>query len=167
VHTLTNRQLLLLAIVVIVLGLLLFFFRAWPVAQTQPSTNPTLPNGVRIPPPQPAPSAADTVSAQSVDTFQLVVSYVNSGFEPATSTVQVGDTVRFTNNSTGQLWVASAPPGSGEQYPGTSPCGGASALDSCGAFQPGQFWEFTFTQTGTWEFVNNFDKSETAVITVQ
>jgi plastocyanin len=166
VHSLSNKQLVLFVIVIIGIGLLLVLFRVWPSATTHTSVNPTSPSGIRVPPPQPAPSTSDTIAAQSADTFQLVISYVNSGFEPATSTVQVGDTVRFTNNSTGQLWVASAPPASGEQYPGNSLCG-TSALDSCGALPPGQFWEFTFTQPGTWEVVNNFDKSETASITVQ
>jgi plastocyanin len=167
VHSLSNKQLVLFVVVIIAVGLLLVLFHAWPSASTQTAINPTSPSGIRVPPPQPAPTTSDTVAAQNGDTFQLVISYVNSGFEPATSTVQTGDTVRFTNNSTGQLWVASAPPGSGEQYPGTSSCGGMSALDSCGAFQPGQFWEFTFTQAGTWVVVNNFDKSQTASITVQ
>lgn len=166
-HKLSNKQLGLFAVVIIVIGLILVFLGAWPGAKPQSSTNPTSPSGVRVPPPQPAPTASDTTAARSSDTFQLVVSYVNSGFEPKSTTIQAGDTVRFTNNSTGELWVAAAAPDSGERYPGTSACGTTSELDSCAALQPGQFWEFTFSQTGTWEFLNNFDTSDTASITVQ
>jgi plastocyanin len=165
VHGLSNKQLVLCAIGIIVIGLLVFF-GAWPSAQPQSSSNPTSQNGVRVPPSRPSPTAADTVTAQQADTFQLLVSYVNSGFEPKSAMVQAGDTVRFANNSTGKLWVAAVAPGSGKRYPGTSACG-TSELDSCGALEPGQFWEFTFTQQGTWEFVNNFDKSKPASITVQ
>ena len=167
VHNLSNKQLGLFALVIIVIGLILVFLGAWPTVQLHTSTNPPAPVGIRVPPPQPPLTASDTIAAQSSDTFQLLVSYVNSGFEPQSARVQVGDTVRFTNNSTGELWVASVASGSGERYPGTSACGGTSELDSCGALQPGQFWEFTFTQKGTWELLNNLDKSKTASITVQ
>jgi|GEM_PF-373344 plastocyanin len=167
VHNLSNRQLILCAIGIVVVGILLVFFGALPVTERQTSNNPISPLGIRVPPPRPAPTSSDTIAAQNGDTFQLVVSYVNSGFEPKSATIQKGDTVRFTDNSTGQLWVSAAPPASGERYPGTSTCGGTSALDSCGALQPGRYWEFTFTQTGAWQFVNSFDKSKSGTITVQ
>jgi plastocyanin len=166
VHDLSNKQLILFAIAVVVLGLLLVFFGGWPATRPQISNNPTSSSGVRVPPPQPAPTASDTTAAQSLNTFQLLVSYVNSGFEPQKAAIQAGETVRFTNNSTGPMWIVSVATAQSSLYPGTSPCG-ASTFDSCGPLQPGQFWQFTFAQKGTWEFANGFDKSKTGSITVQ
>ena len=109
-------------------------------------------------------TASDTVAALQGDSFQLLVSYTDQGFEPRTATVKAGDTVRFTNNSTGQLWVAA---GGDQLYPAVQNGCGSSALDSCQAFGPGYDWEFTFTQPGTWEIQNNLNKSDVATIVVQ
>jgi plastocyanin len=128
----------------------------------QSSGAPTSQTAARTPPL----TASEMVSAQSPKGFQLLFSYVNSGFEPRSATLHAGDTVRFTNNSTEALWVASVGAGGSKLYPGTSNCDG-SPFDSCGALQPGQYWEFTFTQKGTWVFINNLDKSKTGSITVQ
>jgi plastocyanin len=166
VHSLSNKQLGFFALVIIVIGLILVFLGAWPTEQPQTSTNPTSTSGVRVPPPQPVPTASDTTAAQSPDTFQLLVSYVNSGFEPKSATIQAGETVRFTNNSTSPLWLVSVATAQDPLYPGISSCG-ASTFDSCGPLQPGQNWQFTFAQKGTWEVGNGFDKSKSASITVQ
>jgi plastocyanin len=165
------KQLGLLALVLVVIALVLTLFGAWP-SQTSQVENATLssgsqlgPNGVRIPPPQPPPTPADTVAAQQGENFQLLVSYVDTGFEPQTATIKAGETVRFTNNSTEELWVASDDSGA-PLYPHVQNGCGASALDSCQPLDPGQYWQFTFTQKGTWSLVNNLEKSSGGTITV-
>lgn len=96
--------------------------------------------------------------------FQMVVSYTDSGFEPAQISITKGDTIRFTNNSSGKLWVAAS---GNTLYPSAGKECGSSALDSCAPFDPMDFWEFTFDAAGEWELVNNLDKTKNAVVRVE
>ncbi len=114
--------------------------------------------------PPPPPTTAE--SSQAAQTFQSLVSYTDRGFEPTSATVQAGDTVRFTNNSSRQLWVAASGTDGSLVYPGNSSCGG-SAFDSCVILQPGEFWNFTFTQGGTWGYQNNLNKTDEGNIIVE
>ena len=91
--------------------------------------------------------------------FQHLVSYGDDGFSPAALTVAAGDTVRFTNNSTKDVWIASV------NYPGQSSCGGSS-FDTCLVLKSGEFWEFTFDEVGSWTYKNNADTQYKASITV-
>ena len=100
--------------------------------------------------------------------FQALVSYTDRGFEPAKLTVKKGDTVRFTNNSGEDLWVASVGTASGTVYPaGTGDQCGQSAFDSCRVIGRGEFWEFAFAEAGTWSYRNNTDTKMTAVVRVK
>ena len=90
---------------------------------------------------------------------------MDSGFEPKDATVHQSDTVRFTNNSTRDLWIA-ADGSSGPVYPGVQNGCGSSALDSCRTLSPGEYWEFTFAKSGTWAFLNNLDKGDSGVVRV-
>ncbi len=98
--------------------------------------------------------------------FKVLISYTDGGFEPAAAVIEVGDAVRFTNNSSKDLWVAAAGSSEDPVYPGTSECG-ASSLDTCMVLEPREFWEFTFDQSGTWTFQNNLDKGQTGAVLVQ
>jgi plastocyanin len=98
--------------------------------------------------------------------FALLVSYTDQGFGPPSATIQVGDTVRFINNSSSPLWIAAESSPTDPAYPGTSYCGG-SALDTCTELNTGDFWEFTFTESGTWSYQNNLNKSQTGEIIVE
>ena len=160
------KQVGLLVIAVVVLIFFLALLSGWSPLAMQHASTAVSQTSARIPPPAPALTASEMIAAQSPKGFQLLISYVNTGFEPKTTTVHAGDTVRFTNNSTEALWVASVGTGGSQIYPGTSTCGG-SAFDSCGPLQPGQYWQLTFTKKGTWKFLNNLDKSNAGVITVQ
>ena len=98
--------------------------------------------------------------------FQALVSYTDGGFEPAKLTIKKGETVRFTNNSSEDLWV-SAGSSSGAVYPGTGKECGQSAFDSCRVLKPMHFWEFTFDIAGTWGYKNVSDTKMTGVIIVE
>jgi plastocyanin len=99
--------------------------------------------------------------------FQALVSYTDRGFEPSTITIKKGETVRFTNNSSGDLlWVASTGTMSGKVYPADSAACGQSAFDVCQSLKPHEFWEFTFTAAGTWSYQNNLDPSQTGIVRV-
>ena len=98
--------------------------------------------------------------------FQALVSYTDGGFESARVTIKIGQTVRFTNNSSRNVWIA-ADGTNMPIYPKTMSVCGSSDLDSCGAIAPMDFFEFTFAVKGEWDVVNNLDKSKRLVVTVQ
>ncbi|MEY4747004.1 MAG: hypothetical protein RLZZ416_53 [Candidatus Parcubacteria bacterium] len=136
------------------------------IAQPEGSEQPLVDErGVRIPPQRPAPKESDLIVNQNPKGFQLLVSYVDSGFEPQSAAIKAGDTVRFTNNSRRAVWIAADGRG-GAIYPGMENGCGSSALDSCRALQPGEYWEFAFTEKGTWSFVNNLDKNKGGSLSV-
>ncbi len=95
--------------------------------------------------------------------FQALVSYTDRGFEPRSLSIEKGDTVRFTNNSIRDLWVAS----SGTPYPRGGDTCGESAFDSCIALKPLEFWEFTFDATGEWQYTDNLHKEFTGTVRVR
>ena len=98
--------------------------------------------------------------------FEAFISYNDRGFEPSEVTIKKGQSVRFTNNSSSGLWIASAGSTENPQYPGVSDCGG-STFDSCHTLLPYDFWEFTFTENGIWMFQNNLDKTKAGVVKVR
>lgn len=98
--------------------------------------------------------------------FQSLVSYTDGGFEPTTLTVKRGDTVRFTNNSSDDVWIA-AYGTNGQLYPRTKEGCGSSDLDSCAPIAPMDFWEFTFEREGEWNVANNLDKRMRVMVTVE
>lgn len=155
---------LLMLFFVALLGFLAYFFsfslREMAESDFVPQVDQ---NGTRIPPP---PRPEDYIGAQPSHGFQVVVSYVGGGFEPAAVQIRQGDTVRFTNNSSGQLWVASSAGEGKSLYPGTSDCG-ASRFDTCRPLKPLEFWEFTFGTKGEWHFRNNTNQAHSGIIYVE
>jgi len=109
-------------------------------------------------------STKDKLAASSG--FQHLVSYTDTGFEPDTLTVEDGETVRFTNNSSDDIWIASDS-SSEVIYPRTKVMCGSSDLDTCDPFPPQDFWEFTFTMRGTWGIVNNLDKTKKMTVILE
>ncbi|MBC7836943.1 hypothetical protein H7X87_04185 [Acetobacteraceae bacterium] len=97
--------------------------------------------------------------------FDTLISYTDNGFEPTEMRIVPGEAIRFTNNSSGDLWIASDPFAEAP-YPIEGNCG-ATAFNSCGSIPPHEFWEFTFAEPGVWAFENTLDKSKTGVIFVQ
>ena len=94
-----------------------------------------------------------------------LISYTDNGFEPTTLRISSGEAVRFTNNSSGDLWVATAD--GATVYPRTHESCGSSDLDSCVPLAPMDFWEFTFEARGEWRVVNNLDKSKGLTVIVE
>lgn len=146
----------ILAVILIAIAAILVFFGAWPMWQ-QPAPAQSGPPPI---------TPAEEQLLKNYPSFQYLISYTDTGFAPSTLTVKQGQTVRFTNNSSRQLWVASIGQGSTQIYPGTSSCGG-SAFNSCIVLNPGDFWEFTFDQSGAWEFQNALNKDDTGTVTVE
>ena len=115
-------------------------------------------------PPQPKPKPEDAVAIRNKNPFGVLVSGTDTGFEPREISVKRGETVRFTNNSHNAMWIAAAGPN--QLYPaGTNTCG-SSAFDSCRVLRPGDYWQFTFKEVGSWNFSNKFGGKNTGVIHV-
>lgn len=149
------------ALVILLLVVLAFFLIA-PGEMRQPPSSPA--SRERVYPPAPTPQQLAVL--KTMKPFQYLVSYTDRGFEPPALAMKRGDTVRFVNNSSGDLWVAAAGAQEHPIYPGTSECGGSS-FDSCKALEPGDFWQFTFDESGLWKYQNNVDKTKTGIVRVQ
>ena len=94
--------------------------------------------------------------------YAALVTYTDGGFSPETTRIRVGETVRFVNNSARGMWVGSNEHPTHTEYDGSSTrdhcADGAAtegAFDMCRQGAPGEFWEFTFTKAGSFDFHNH------------
>lgn len=118
-----------------------------------------------VPPPPEMTPLMKEVLAKSKG-FSAFVSYTDKGFEGPDVKIKRGESIRFTNNSTHKLWI-SAVAKEGSIYPASESECGQSSFDSCVALAPYEFWEFTFSEPGTWWYRNNSDQTHVGVIRVQ
>lgn len=83
----------------------------------------------------------------------VIITFSDTGYSPASVTIKKGETVRYVNNSSMGTWPASANHPSHTIYPqkSASDCLGSS-FDSCRDLKPGESWEFTFNEVGTWGY---------------
>ena len=98
-----------------------------------------------------------------------VVRYTDSGYEPSTLTVSVGESVTFMNESGRSLWTASAMHPTHLVYDGTSlgehcPDATGTAFDQCTA---GDEYSFTFMESGEWGYHNHLNTSDFGTIVVE
>jgi len=105
--------------------------------------------------------------------YAALVTYTDGGFSPASVSVKAGDTVRFVNNSAGALWVGADEHPTHTEYDGTSTrehcVDGAAvggAFDMCRRSVPGEFWEYTFTKAGSFDYHNHAQASHGGTIVV-
>ena len=85
------------------------------------------------------------------------VTYTDQGFSPQELSLNLGDTVTFTNTSTGPMWVGSDAHPTHVLYSGTTlkdhcPDTTDTAFDQCSR---GDTYSFTFTKAGTWKYHNH------------
>jgi len=100
------------------------------------------------------------------------ISYTDAGYVPSTITIQRGDTVQFTNESSRKNWPASIVHPTHTVYPGSGlqKCSGSEAstiFDACAAHDAGQIYEFTFNEVGEWGFHNHVRSPHFGRITVK
>lgn len=100
------------------------------------------------------------------------VTLTNAGFAPSVLTVDVGDTVKFVNNSDSPAWPASAVHPTHEAYPGSGIVKCATAVkgvlfDACGAIAPGGSWEFTFNVVGEWGYHDHLNAKSFGKVVVE
>ncbi|SRR6266550_49130 len=85
------------------------------------------------------------------------ITYTGSGFEPASSMVKAGDTVKVVNASQGPLQFDSDP----------HPVHTNEPELNVGEIAAGESQTFTVTKKGTWGFHNHLNSSQRGTLTVQ
>ena len=149
-----NFKILLPVLVLLIGGVAIFF--AW----------------IALYPPVPETSPVDTSlevqenPARNLGGFEHLISITTNGFEPSEPSARVADTIRFTNNSSEDVWIEGVSSIGNPPYPEEGECGD-SAFDSCKALAPGEFWEFKFRYAGTWLFRNKLNIEQVGVVYVK
>lgn len=151
-----RRNLTLLLLLSVSFGIIWIFASL----TTSPTLPPVAPRMISPPVVQEPPAFTPELEAKLAQSagFNALVSYTPSGFEPTRLVLEAGDTVRFTNNSDRLLHVVvHAEPTADD------PCG---TFDSCENLATGEFWEFTATQTGRWDYTNSHDPAAMGTLEV-
>lgn len=86
------------------------------------------------------------------------VRYTDSGFVPENVVVEKGSMVEFINESSTQMWVASAPHPSHQILP---------TFDQFKPTKKGSIYRYTFDKPGEWEYHDHINPSRGGTITVQ
>ena len=103
---------------------------------------------------------------------QVVVTYTDAGYSPSTITVKVGTKVIWANDSSKDMWTASAMHPSHTAYSGTSvqqhcPDTAGTAFDACEGVAPGKTWSFVFNKKGEWGYHDHLNPSKFGKVIVQ
>lgn len=75
-----------------------------------------------------------------------IVNYTDTGFNPSSLEIKIGQTVRFVNQSSHGMWVGSGPHPTHTAYP---------EFDTKKNIPIGEVYEFTFTKIGAWKYHNH------------
>jgi len=87
-----------------------------------------------------------------------IVTYTDSGFSPSIVTIKRGESIKFVNESSEFMWVASNPHPTHTIYPG---------FDEGKAVGKGGSYTFTFNKTGDWGYHNHVRNIRTGRIVVK
>ena len=131
---------------------------ATPSASVSPSSSVTPSVSVT-----PLVSAKVSVGVTAPKTVTII--YTDKGYEPANVTIKKGDTVKYVNNSTKEMWPASAMHPTHNAYPEAGGCLG-SKFDACARLAIGKSYSFTFNQVGAWGYHDHITPNFFGKITV-
>lgn len=156
-----NTKLLwiLVVVVIVLVGAWFAFGRTGEMSQETATTTPTT-------------VLNDTTAAP--DNEIVIVTYTDQGFVPKVITIAVGDTVRFVNNSGGEMWVAADEHPTHTSYDGTTtrehcaegvPTNGS--FDQCTKSGAGTSWSYTFSKNGSFEYHNHLRAADGGTIIVE
>ena len=85
------------------------------------------------------------------------ISYTDTGFNPEVTEVKIGSTIKFVNNSSRELSVASTDIGGF----------GVTLLNQKGSIVRGGTFSVTFAGTGTWRYMNRLYQGDKGSIVVK
>ena len=102
------------------------------------------------------------------------VIYTNKGFEPDFTTVSVGTTVEWVNESDKLMWVASDDHPSHTKLPGFDQKGSEGNVDPPQSLVPVAYahagveaYRYTFREPGRWEYHNHLVPSDGGTVVVE
>lgn len=87
----------------------------------------------------------------------ILVTFTNDGFSPKQIEVRAGQIVRFVNNSSLGMWVASNYHPTNDIY---------SELNQGRTVGKGGFYDFAFTRVGAWGYHNHVAPSKSGIVIV-
>ncbi len=168
-----NKQLtyslLFLAIVLLGAGALLYSKNTAPqnLTAAQPETSATQ-TAITPTPGRTLNPILPVASEPNVSLQEATIMLSDKGFTPSSITIKKGDTVTWINNTSGNMWVASAMHPTHTAYDGTTlqqhcPNTAGGAFDECAT---GNTFTFTFDKVGTWKYHNHVDPSKYGSVTV-
>src|SRR3989344_8480187 len=128
---------LIIAVVIIGVGYIVF--------KNSKSDEPTISEDLG----RPVPGEADT--PEMVVESQKTISYTDTGYTPASLNIKTAETVVFKNESSNNMWPASASHPTHSDYPTTGGCLG-STFDACKGVPPVGSWSFKFDVAGNWKY---------------
>ena len=114
-----------------------------------------------------------TTTEETVPAGPVTVMYTETGFSPASVSIVEGQTVKWINQSSGEMWVASAVHPTHAVYDGTTKNAhcvagytGPLPFDACESAGPGESYSFTFTKAGTWKYHGHVNAAMVGTVVV-
>lgn len=99
-----------------------------------------------------------TETDQNTQNGEPEIAFTGSGFTPQTVTVEPGTTVTWTNESQGQMWIASSVHPTHGDLP---------AFDQREGVGTGEIYSYRFDQQGEWRFHNHLAPSHKGTVIVE
>ncbi len=113
------------------------------------------------------------IVAEDTETMKTI-RYTDAGYVPNSVTIPVGGTITWVNDTSKNMWVASAMHPTHTAYSGTNlsqhcPDTSGDAFDQCTGGAPGTTYSFTFDKAGTWRYHDHIDATKfgSVVVTAQ
>ncbi|MBI2033670.1 MAG: hypothetical protein HYT13_01080 [Candidatus Liptonbacteria bacterium] len=156
-----TKILLVFIIVVVVVLVGYALFQSQTEAPTINYGAPTTEPAATPPEPTP-PTPPSTMPTPKTET----VNYNGQGFSPQTVTIKKGDSVTFANQSSKEMWPASALHPTHKVYPTTGGCIG-STFDACAGIKPGESWSFALDINGSWKYHDHLNPTAFGTIVVE
>jgi plastocyanin len=141
-----KKAIIVLTVIVLAVAAFFVFGNTGDNNNTTPSPTP-----VQTPAPVPVINPNPPVGGD------VTINYTSTGYSPSTVTIKKGSKVTFVNQTTGQMWPASAPHPTHTDYP---------EFDPKKAVAAGESFSFTFDKTGTWRFHDHLFSARFGTITV-
>lgn len=99
-----------------------------------------------------------TITQNPTNVKAVIITYKNGVFTPNTINIKKGTTVKFINEGTDQMWVASSPHPQHTDLPD---------FDQLKGVGQGVSYEYTFTKVGNWKFHNHLKPSAFGTVIVE